>query len=298
MVSKRIFEQFGKKKLTEKFRMSYNKCMANLTPKAPLMTIDKAKVRRHFDKETYQWYFSITDIIGMVTESSDARNYWKVLKNRLNKTQKELVTRCNQAKMPASDGKMYFTDVADTKTMLEIIEIVSPINVKIFSDWFIQIEQEEDPATTKNKVVSLQYQSEKSTGGSSVSGNFNKIVTKGISNDEEENDSEGELLADMWQENDFIFVKTMTAGVDPENLFVSIKSTSMFIKGKRAKIGNINDEDYLHNELYFGAFTRTIDFPTEVDIDNVIATESHGLVTFKIKKLDKSRSKIIKVKSL
>jgi HSP20 family molecular chaperone IbpA len=277
--------------------MSYNKSMANLTPKQALLTIDKTKVRRHFDKETYQWYFSITDIIGMIAETSDARNYWKVLKNRLNKTQKELVTKCNQAKMPASDGKLYFTDVADTKTMLQIIEIVAPQNVKVFSDWFIQIEQEEDPTLAKNKVVSLQYESEKSTGQNESSGNFNKIITKTIINDDEESDSEGELLADMWQENDFIFVRTMTAGVDPENIFVSIKSTSMFIKGKRAKIGNINYEDYLHNELYFGAFTRKIDFPTEVDIDNVIATESHGLVTFKIKKLDKSRSKIIKVKS-
>jgi HSP20 family molecular chaperone IbpA len=289
---------FVGEKLSRIFIIGYNNLMANLSPKPSITNIDKTKIRRHFDSDSYQWYFSITDIIAMVADTSDARNYWKVLKNRLNKTQKELVTKCNQAKMPASDGKMYFIDVADTKTMLQIIEIVSPINVKVFSDWFIQIEQEEDPISAKNKVVNLQYESEISTPQSNTVGNFNKIVTKSIINSSEDTDAEGELLVDVWADKDFIFVRTMAAGVDPENLFVSITCKNMFIKGKRMKTTNINSESYLYNELYFGSFTRTIDFPTEVDIDNVVATESHGLVTFKIKKLDKSRSKIIKVKSL
>ena len=62
------------------------------------------------------------DVIGILTESTDARNYWKVLKNRLNKRQSELVTRCNQLKMKAKDGKYYFTDTADEETMIHIIE--------------------------------------------------------------------------------------------------------------------------------------------------------------------------------
>jgi len=68
-----------------------------------------------WDKTKEKWYFSIVDVVGVLTESKTPNNYWKVLKNRLKKEGSELVTNCNQLKMQSSDGKYYNTDVADTR---------------------------------------------------------------------------------------------------------------------------------------------------------------------------------------
>src|ERR1035437_7071830 len=108
--------------------------------KVNLETIRKSNIRKIFDENEGKWYFSIVDIIEIVANSSDAKNYWKTLKNRLNKRQNELVTRCNQLKMRASDGKNYLTDVADSNTMLELIKIVSEPAVSPFRLWFSRIE--------------------------------------------------------------------------------------------------------------------------------------------------------------
>src|SRR3989338_7101248 len=80
-------------------------------------TIKDDAIRHHFDEKSGKWYFSVVDVIAIITKSSDPRNYWKVLKNRLKKAQNKLVTECNQLKMLASDGKYYLTDVADEKTI-------------------------------------------------------------------------------------------------------------------------------------------------------------------------------------
>ena len=82
------------------------------------------KIRSHWDEKIEKWYFSIVDIIAILTESPDARNYWKVLKHRLTKEGNESVTNCNQLKMQSSDGKFYKTDVADTEQLLRLIQSV------------------------------------------------------------------------------------------------------------------------------------------------------------------------------
>ena len=72
------------------------------------------KIRRRWDEKKEKWYFSVIDIIAVLIDQKDfqtARNYWKVLKNRLNKEGSETVTKCNQLKMLAQDGKMRFTDI-------------------------------------------------------------------------------------------------------------------------------------------------------------------------------------------
>jgi len=87
--------------------------------KNSLAVFENYKIRRIYDENTEKWYFSIIDIILVLTQQDDyqaARNYWKVLKNRLNKQGSESVTKCNQLKMEASDGKKYLTDVADAET--------------------------------------------------------------------------------------------------------------------------------------------------------------------------------------
>jgi hypothetical protein len=65
------------------------------------------RVRVHWDNESEKWYFSIVDVVGVLTESPNPNNYWKVLKNRLKKEGSELVTSCNQLKMQSADGKFY-----------------------------------------------------------------------------------------------------------------------------------------------------------------------------------------------
>lgn len=89
--------------------------------KNDLIPFEDYRIRRLYDEATETWYFSIVDIIQVLTQQPDfqaARNYWKVLKNRLNKEGNESVTKCNQLKLEAADGKKYLTDVANTETIL------------------------------------------------------------------------------------------------------------------------------------------------------------------------------------
>ena len=92
-----------------------------------LAIFENFKIRRHYDEAKETWYFSVIDIIAALINQPDfqmARNYWKVLKNRLNKEGSQSVTKCNQLKLEAADGKQYLTDVADTETLLRLIQSV------------------------------------------------------------------------------------------------------------------------------------------------------------------------------
>ncbi|MCX6988285.1 MAG: hypothetical protein NTZ52_02090 [Chlamydiae bacterium] len=82
--------------------------------KNDLTVFEDYKIRRLYDEETETWYFSVVDIIQVLTQQTDfqsAKNYWKVLKNRLKKEGSESVTKCNQLKLEAADGKKYLTQV-------------------------------------------------------------------------------------------------------------------------------------------------------------------------------------------
>ena len=83
-----------------------------------LKVFEDRKIRSVWDAESETWYYSVVDVVGVLTDQPDTRhasNYWKVLKNRLGKEGCELVTNCNQLKFPAEDGKLRQTDVADAK---------------------------------------------------------------------------------------------------------------------------------------------------------------------------------------
>ena len=97
------------------------------------------KVRTHWDAEREEWYFSVVDVVAVLTDSPDPRNYWKVLKHRLKAEGNETVTNCNQLKMLASDGKMRLTDVADTKQLLRIIQSIPSPKAEPFKQWLAQV---------------------------------------------------------------------------------------------------------------------------------------------------------------
>lgn len=117
------------------------------------------RIRRYWDDEKELWYFSVVDVIDVLTDSEDARNYWKVLKHRLIKEGSEqTVTNCNQLKLVASDGKLRLTDCADTETMFRIIQSIPSPNAEPFKLWlarvgYERIEETEDPEIAINRAL-------------------------------------------------------------------------------------------------------------------------------------------------
>ncbi len=92
-----------------------------------LAVFEDFKIRRVYDEKAEIWFFSVVDIVAALIQQPDhqaARNYWKVLKNRLKKEGSQTVTNCNRLKLLAEDGKMRLTDVADPETLLRIIQSV------------------------------------------------------------------------------------------------------------------------------------------------------------------------------
>ena len=114
----------------------------------------------------------------------------------------------------------------------------------------------------------------------------------------EEEEQEGQLTVDVYQTPGEIVVQTMAAGCRPEDLTITITRDMITIKGRREENKTINDDDYFVRELYWGAFSRTILLPQEVEPDSAEAIELHGLLIIRIPKIDKSRKTTLKVKSL
>ena len=234
------------------------------------ITINKDDIRHHFDEKTREHYFSIIDVIDTLGTSSDPRNYWKVLKNRLKKGENKLVTECNQLKMISGDGKYYMTDVANPITMLKIVEMIAPEKVSPLDQFFSHIERENEPE--KNNTQREE----------------NKLSTASF--------DEGEIQVDMYQKENCIFIQAMIAGVNPEDIFISLNSKILTLKINRVRYNDVNNNFYNYQELHYGKFSRVIDFPYEVDIDQVEAKSTYGLLTIKLSIIDKTRTKIIKVK--
>jgi len=100
------------------------------------------KVRTLWDVEQEKWYFSIVDVIAVLTESPNPQVYWRVLKKRLKDEGNESVTNCNALKMPAHDGKMRFTDVADTEQLFRLIQSIPSPKAEPFKLWLAQVASE------------------------------------------------------------------------------------------------------------------------------------------------------------
>ena len=118
------------------------------------------KIRRHYDEKTEVWWFSVIDVIQVLMNQSDfqlARNYWKVLKNRLNKEGNQSVTFCNRLKLEAADEKKYLTDVADVETLLRLIQSVpspkaEPIKLWLAKVGYERLQEISDPEKGLNRV--------------------------------------------------------------------------------------------------------------------------------------------------
>lgn len=131
--------------------------------KKAIAIFEGSKIRRQWDEEKELWLFSVIDIVAVLSQSSNPRNYWKVLKNRLKKEGSELVTKCNQLKMPFSDGKFYLTDVADTETVFRLIQSIPSPNAEPFKLWLARVgyerlEETADPEIAINRALKTYLQ--------------------------------------------------------------------------------------------------------------------------------------------
>lgn len=107
-----------------------------------IKVFESKQVRTLWNAEEEEWYFSVVDIVAILTDSNDARNYWYVLKNRLKKEGSELLTDCKGLKMRAPDGKMRTTDCLDTKGVLRLVQSIPSPKAEPFKMWLAQVGSE------------------------------------------------------------------------------------------------------------------------------------------------------------
>jgi hypothetical protein len=113
-----------------------------MTKETAVKLFEQKQVRSVWNEEDEKWYFSIVDVIDILTASPNARKYWSVLKTRLKKEGSQLTTNCSQLKMLSSDGKYYKTDVADTEQLFRLIQSVPSPNAEPFKLWLAKVGSE------------------------------------------------------------------------------------------------------------------------------------------------------------
>lgn len=107
-----------------------------------IKVFEEKKVRTVWDSEREEWYFSIVDVVAVLTDSKNPTTYWRVLKKRLLDEGNETVTNCNALKMPAPDGKMRLTDVADTEQLFRLIQSIPSPKAEPFKLWMARVAKE------------------------------------------------------------------------------------------------------------------------------------------------------------
>ncbi|MFA6364981.1 MAG: Hsp20/alpha crystallin family protein [Candidatus Paceibacterota bacterium] len=124
-------------------------------------------------------------------------------------------------------------------------------------------------------------------------------VEKETSIDTEINDdeTEGRLTIDVYQDGDDIVVQSTVSGVDPDDLDIHISSESVTIRGEREKSQKIEDKDYFYQECFWGRFSRSVVLPTEVDPEKSTAVVTNGVLTIRMPKLNRQKTKKLKVKA-
>ncbi len=145
--------------------------------------------------------------------------------------------------------------------------------------------------------ISMREENEEENVSPRENGKSGKGGKKSANWIEEEND-EAELAVDVYQTPTDIVIQTMVAGVRPEDLELSVARDMITIRGSREESRTIDEDNYFSKELYWGRFSRTISLPQEVEPEEVEATEKHGLLTIKIKKVDKEKKNTVRIKSI
>lgn len=146
--------------------------------------IDKKEfdnIRKQWNKDEEKWYFSVVDVVGIVTGSSNPRTYWKVFKNRLNKRGNQLVTECNQLKLEASDGRFYLTDVGKIDTITKIINLLSPQNSLTFKAWALALKRPKEieiRIINKKSIGNEIYFKDKEESYPQVKYNLSNLINK------------------------------------------------------------------------------------------------------------------------
>ncbi len=113
-----------------------------MTKKESIKIFEDRNIRSLWDDETEEWYFSIVDVVAVLTESPNPRKYWSVLKTRLKKEGSELATNCSQLKMTAADGKKYKTDCVDAEQLFRLIQSIPSPKAEPFKLWMAQVASE------------------------------------------------------------------------------------------------------------------------------------------------------------
>ncbi len=123
-----------------------------------IQMFEDKRIRTAWNEETEEWYFSVVDVVSVLTDSADGRKYWNKLKQRLKEEGNETVTNCHQLKMTAADGKKRLTDVADTEQLLRIIQSIPSPKAEPFKLWLAQVGRERieetiDPELTIERAL-------------------------------------------------------------------------------------------------------------------------------------------------
>lgn len=129
-----------------------------MTQRQAIQLFEQRKVRTVWDDEAEQWYFSIVDVVGVLTDSTNPQAYWRKLKQRLTEEGNQTVTNCHALKMPAADGKMRLTDVADTEQLFRLIQSIPSPKAEPFKQWMAQVaadrlDQMQDPELSVNQAM-------------------------------------------------------------------------------------------------------------------------------------------------
>lgn len=263
--------------------------MAKIKTKVKINNEESESIRRVWDENRARWYYSVTDVMAVLTDSVDARNYWKALKNRLKTSHNELVMDINQLKMQATDGKYYMNDVADSDTLIKILQVVAPHNIPPFSSYFDHIEA--------SAVKTSSTKNTEQNADNIVRTNFSDATLNELS-------TKIEMSVDIYENKNEIIVMVPLPAFDPNKLFISANTNTLTIKGSRLslqnnfkKINNIEDVECLIQELEWSNFERTIELPNFVDIENISAQNQNGMITIKLQKIDLEKTRYIKIKN-
>lgn len=159
-----------------------------------IQLFENKKIRSHYDADKEMWYFSIVDVVTILTDQSHfqgARNYWKVLKNRLIKEGNETVTNCNQLKLQAEDGKMRLTDVGNVEQIFRLIQSIPSPKAEPFKQWLAKVGYErmqeiQDPSLSMDRAREHWQKM----------GRSEKWIQQRMTGQETRN-----KLTDYWQEN-------------------------------------------------------------------------------------------------